>query len=153
MDPYVLKPPTKTLSTSIVFFARQFFYPADPFRHNKYSMSNSNPLARLFMLYANNIASHMDKQAEAVECLYGIDITEEEFELIVNTIKECNKELHANFSILNELSQQYKLQYETIDGFILDKQIIQAVDSAIVYEPVNPYKPDPDVLKNILDES
>ena len=39
MDPYVLKPPTKTLSTSIVFFARQFFYPADPFRTNKYCMT------------------------------------------------------------------------------------------------------------------
>ena len=150
MDPYVLKPPTKTLSTSMLFFARQFFYPADPFRHNKYSMSNSNPLARLFMLYANNIASHMDKQADAVECLYGIDLTDEEFKFIANTIKETNSELQSNVKILNELYEQYKLQYKTVDAFIFDKMLSQI---EYVYEPVNPYKPDPDVLKNILDES
>ena len=32
MNPYVLKPPTKTLSTSIVFFARYQILPQDPFR-------------------------------------------------------------------------------------------------------------------------
>ena len=39
MDPYVLKPPTRSLSTCIVFFARSIFYPADPFRTNKYCMT------------------------------------------------------------------------------------------------------------------
>ena len=95
----------------------------------------------------------MDKQADAVECLYGIDLTDEEFEFIANTIKETNSELQANVKILNELYEQYKLQYKTVDAFIFDKMLSQVVDSAIVYEPINPYKPDPDVLKNILDES
>jgi hypothetical protein len=92
----------------------------------------------------------MDKQADAVECLYGIDLTDEEFKFIANTIKETNSELQSNVKILNELYEQYKLQYKTVDAFIFDKMLSQI---EYVYEPVNPYKPDPDVLKNILDES
>ena len=42
MNPYVLKPPTRSLSTSIVFFAHNIFYPADPFRNNKYCMATFN---------------------------------------------------------------------------------------------------------------
>ena len=32
------KPPTRSLSTCTLFFARQFFYPAGPFRHNYLTM-------------------------------------------------------------------------------------------------------------------
>ena len=122
-------------------------------------MSNTNPLARLFLSYTHSIADNLDRQAAAVECLYGIDLSDEEFAFLANTIKESDQQLLAIFNVLNELYQQYKLQYKTVDGFITDKLITQAssnyVDSLYDWslKPVNPYKPNPDVLKNILDES
>ena len=150
MDPYVLKPPTKTLSTSMLFFARQFFYPADPFRHNKYSMSNSNPLARLLLASSETLAEHLDAQQQAIECLYGQSLSKDELEYVANTIEEKHELIYEQFTVIGDLLNQYKNHIAIARRLAIK---ISDYDSLFEIPQVDSYKPDPDVLKNILDES
>ena len=59
MDPYVLKPPTKTLSTCTLFFAYNIFYPAGPGSDYKYTTMLIHELTE-------NLASTLVKGAAAV---------------------------------------------------------------------------------------
>ena len=113
-------------------------------------MSNSNPLARLLLASSETLAEHLDAQQQAIECLYGQLLSKDELEYVANTIEEKHELIYEQFTVIGDLLNQYKNHIAIARRLAIK---ISDYDSLFEIPQVDAYKPDPDVLKNILDES
>ena len=113
----------------------------------------TSPTSHILQSSVDALKLLLDQQATIIECLYGVSITNEEFEYLARNYAHTDLDIRDQFRIISHILTQYGDQYQAIQGFITqlrEHRFNEELDEHIHIstEPVT--RPDPDVLARLF---
>ena len=113
----------------------------------------TSPTSHILQSSVDALKLLLDRQATIIECLYGIDITNEEFEYLAANHDSTDTDIRDQFRIISHILSQYVDQYRATQGFITqlrEHRFNEELDESIHVSTEPLIRPDPSVLSRLF---